>query len=171
MHDHHHRRDGHHLHNGHGHHDHDHRHDVASAAMGSPRPPATTLPRRSRNGRTRTLTPAASPDAPEPDFDLVESAFAESFPTASDPTSFLRLAGIPFAGRSADGTMLNLLRVEFEETTDVAAVTPHLGGGSVRVDPLPAQMVSRRRHLRFAYQGRSEIVRLSLAEARSLEVL
>ena len=32
----------------------------------------------------------------EPDLDLVEAAFVEGFEQASDPTSFLRLAGIPF---------------------------------------------------------------------------
>ena len=108
-------------------------------------------------------------DQPEPDFDLIESAFAESFPAASDPTSFLRLAGVPFAGRSADGRLLKLLRVEFEQVTDVGTVTPHLGGATMRIDPLPAQMVSRRRRLSFVYQSGSGITRLSLAEARSLE--
>jgi hypothetical protein len=108
-------------------------------------------------------------DQAEPDFDLIESAFAESFPAASDPTSFLRLAGVAFAGHSADGQLLKLLRVEFEQVTDVGAVTPHLGGATMRIDPLPAQLVSRRRRLSFAYQSGSGITRLSLAEARCLE--
>lgn len=106
---------------------------------------------------------------PEPDFDLVEASFAENFPRASDPTSFLRLARIPFVGRTADGRVLRLLRVEYEQVTDVGAVTPHFGGASLRYDPLPAPLVSTRRRLRFAYQDGAEVVRLSLAETRGLK--
>jgi hypothetical protein len=107
-------------------------------------------------------------DAPEPDFDLVEAAFAENFPRTSDPTSFLRLAQIPFAGRHPDGRVLRLLRVEFEQVTDVGSVTPHVGGATLRYDPLPAQMVSTRRRLRFVYQDGEGVARLTLAETRSL---
>lgn len=108
-------------------------------------------------------------DAPEPDFDLVEASFSEGFPKASDPTSFLRLARIPFVGRTTDGRLLRLLRVEYEEATDVGSVTPHVGGESLRYDPLPAQMVSTRRQLRFAYQDGGSVVRLTLAETRALD--
>ena len=48
------------------------------------------------------MTPAAShapARAPEPDFDLVEAAFVTGFASAPDPTSFLRLARIPFTAR------------------------------------------------------------------------
>ena len=107
--------------------------------------------------------------APEPDFDLVEASFAETFPHASDPTSFLRLARVPFAGRDGEGRVLRLLRVEYEQTTDVGALTPELGGKSHRHDPLPAPLVSTRRRLRFAYYDGEGVVRLSLAETRALE--
>ena len=113
-------------------------------------------------------THAPHEDAPEPDFDLVESSFAEAFPKASDPTSFLRLARIPFVGRHADGRILRLLRVEYDEATDVGSVTPHVGGESLRYDPLPAQMVSTRRRLRFVYQDDVSTVRLTLAGTRGL---
>lgn len=105
---------------------------------------------------------------PDPDFDLVEAAFADTFPKAADPTSYLRLAGIPFTGRAADGRPLNLLRVEFEEATDVGSVTPHLGGGSLAYAPLPAKLVSRRRRLAFVYQAGDTVERLTLAEAKAL---
>ena len=51
----------------------------------------------------------------------------------------------------ADGATLGLLRVETEVVADVDAVTPHLGGGAFRYDPLPARLVPRRRRLRFVY--------------------
>ena len=44
-----------------------------------------------------------------------------------------------------------LLRVEIDAVADVGAVTPHLGGGSFRYDPLPQALVSHRRRLRFVY--------------------
>ena len=102
------------------------------------------------------------------DLDLVEAAFVEGFLTASDPTSFLRLARAPFRATTADGTTLSLLRVEIESIADVGAITPHLGGDTFRYDPLPASMVSRRRRLRFIYFDGTSSLPLSLAEILAL---
>jgi hypothetical protein len=104
----------------------------------------------------------------EPDLDLVEAAFAEGFAEASDPTSFLRLANIPFEAVAGDGAKLALLRVEVEAVTDVGSLTPHLGGGSMRFDPLPARMVSRRRRLRFMYFDGTSLRPLDLEQVRAL---
>lgn len=111
---------------------------------------------------------AGDADPAEPDLDLVEKAFVESFATASDPTSFLRLARVPFDAVTVEGTRVSLLRVETGETTDIGAVMPHLGGGSFRYDPLPAAMVSRRRTLRFVYFDGSAPVPMTLAQVRAL---
>jgi hypothetical protein len=104
----------------------------------------------------------------EPDLDLVEAAFAEGFAEASDPTSFLRLAHIPFEAVAGDGAKLALLRIEVEAITDVGSLTPHLGGGSMRFDPLPARMVSRRKRLRFMYFDGTTLRPLDLAQVRAL---
>ena len=122
MHDDHH---GHH-HDPHGHHDHDdHRH---------PHPPGHNG-RRPCNGRRRicrrTMAPRRRPIRETTDLDLVETAFIEGFSRAPDAASFLRLAGIPFVGESADGMRLHLLRVETEELADVGAVMPLVGGAGV----------------------------------------
>jgi hypothetical protein len=85
------------------------------------------------------------------DLNLVAAAFVEGFMTASDPTSFLRLAKVPFEATSHDGAKLSLLRVEVDTVADIGSITPHLGGGSFRYDPLPARMVSRRKRLRLIY--------------------
>ena len=50
----------------------------------------------------------------------------------------------------------------------MGAVTPHLGGGSFRYDPLPAKLVSRRRRLRLIYHDGSDLQPLSLGEAKAL---
>jgi hypothetical protein len=117
----------------------------------------------------RDEAPAAPrADHREADLDLVEAAFVEGFREASDPTSFLRLAQVPFEARLADGTTLALLRVEVDSVADVGAVTPHLGGGTFRYDPLPARMVSRRSRLRFVYFDGKGLRPLDLAEVRAL---
>jgi len=112
--------------------------------------------------------PGASPPASEPDLDLVESAFVEGFAAATDPTSFLRLACVPFEATASDGTKLVLLRVESDAVTDVGSVMPHLGGASLRYDPLPAGLVARRRRLRFVYFDGQGARSLSLSEVRGL---
>jgi hypothetical protein len=104
----------------------------------------------------------------ELDLDLVEAAFAESFAVTSDPASFLRLAHIPSEALDANGAKLVLLRVESEAVTDVGSLMPHLGGDTLRYDPLPAQMVTRRRKLRFVYYDGHAAKLLTLAEVRGL---
>ncbi|MGF1560565.1 MAG: hypothetical protein ACFB3T_00110 [Geminicoccaceae bacterium] len=101
------------------------------------------------------------------DLDLVEAAFIEGFAACSDPTSFLRLAGIPFDAVDAHGRQLKLLRVEHSLIADVASVTPVLGGG-LRHAPLPARLVSKRPSLTFHYLHDSHVVALSFADARAL---
>jgi hypothetical protein len=108
-------------------------------------------------------------DHAEPDLDLVETAFLDAFPRAPDPTSFLRLAGVPFTGRTADGKTLRLLRVESHQATDVGTLTPNLGGNGHRYDPLPAKLTSRRETLAFVYFDGTAAIDLTLAEAKGLE--
>jgi hypothetical protein len=102
------------------------------------------------------------------DLDLVEGAFVEGFLAAGDPTSFLRLARVPFRATTPDGAKLALLRVEIDSIADVGAITPHLGGDTFRYDPLPASMISRRRRLRFVYFDGAHLCPLSMAEVMAL---
>jgi hypothetical protein len=128
-------------------------------------------PRAATQWQTPHLPPGAmqetTPD--EHDLDLVEASFVEGFVACSDPTSFLRLAGIAFAGVDADGRTLHLLRVEVEDVTDVGSAVPLIGGQGMRYDPLPAKLVSRRRRLRFAYHDGERVVMLDFAAARALD--
>jgi hypothetical protein len=64
-----------------------------------------------------------------------------------------------------------LLRVEVEAVTDVGSVMPHLGGETFRYDPLPAAMVTRRRHLQFIYRDGQGLRALDFAQARTLRGL
>jgi hypothetical protein len=162
------------MHGGHEH-DHDHSNGGGSplvtqlAGVGHNRP---TDPRRPVQWQTphRDDAPAVAEGRPRPetDLDLVEAAFVEGFLGASDATSFLRLARVPFEGTAADGARLALLRVEVDSVADVGSITPHLGGGSFRYDPLPARMISRRKRLRLVYFDGRQPRLLDLAEAMGL---
>jgi len=161
------------MHRGHDHQTHDH--GAGGHSHGHPHDHAGHNhghgPRRTAQWQTPHLPePLEESDQPhaEPDLDLVEKAFVEGFASASDPTSFLRLARVPFDAVTRDGTRVNLLRVETGETTDVGAVMPHLGGAGFRYDPLPAAMTSRRRTLRFVYFDGRATVPMTLAEVRDL---
>ncbi len=146
-------------------HDHDHHHHGNGASGHN-----HAAPPRAAQWQTPHLPHGHEPEEHhhEPDLDLVEQAFVESFTTCTDPTSFLRLARIPFEAKDASGRALVLLRVETDGVTDVGSVTPQLGGGAFRYDPLPARMVSQRRRLRFVYFDGSGPRALTLAEVREL---
>lgn len=161
------------MHRGHHHHPHDHGHDHAhDDRHGHDHGPGhNAMGRRTVQWQTPHDPAAAQKPAalPEPDFDLVETAFVAGFANAPDPVSFLRLARVPFTGRTAEGETLQLLRVETDEAVDVASITPHLGGASMRYDPLPPRMVSRRRRLAFIYFDGKSARRLSFAETLALK--
>lgn len=115
----------------------------------------------------RDGAPQPVPDR-ERDLDLVEISFIDGFQATGDPTSFLRMANIPFVGLTTDGQRLHLLRVETSVNADVGSVTPAFGGGAVLFDPLPASLVQHRKALTFLYHDGQGVLRLSFAEARQL---
>ena len=166
MHRHHHH--GHdHEHDHHRHHDHDHHPHHPPHGPGHNRhhshcaPVQWQAPHQPDGAKEHAV-------AAEPDLDKVETAFVDGFFQAPDPTSFLRLARIPFE-IAIDCTNLKLLRVEIDALTDVGSLTPHLGGGTYRYDPLPSNFVSRRRRLRFVYFDGASLRSLSYAELRAIE--
>src|SRR5512138_1696554 len=113
------------------HDDHHHRHGHGVGHNGAPAKAAQwQTPHLSHDHHHDHDDPAVSDEAR--DLDLVEKAFCEGFAATSDPTSFLRLAGVPFSGKDASGKTLHLLRVEHNATTDIGNITPHFGGGSFR---------------------------------------
>jgi hypothetical protein len=165
----------HHHHHDHGH---DHHHDDHHHPHGREQPHEPHRLAGHNHAQSRNVAQWQTPHRPdsepvvltrETDLDKVESAFVESFFTATDQASFLRLACIPFEIAGADGVELKLLRVEIDALTDVGSLTPHLGGGTFRYDPLPANFVSQRRRLRFVYFDETDLRALSYAELRDAE--
>jgi hypothetical protein len=156
----------------HGGHEHDHTNGGGGSLIAGIGHNRLGEPRRPAQWQTphREDAPAGEEGRPRPetDLDLVEAAFVEGFLGASDATSFLRLARVPFEGTAPDGVRLALLRVEVESVADVGSITPHLGGATFRYDPLPARMVSHRKRLRLVYFDGQGTRLLQLAEAQAL---
>ena len=149
-------------------HDHDHHHHGNGAGAGHNHAPPVRSTVQWQTPHLPNDHAHHDHDHGESDLDLVEVAFVDGFANAKDPTSFLRLARIPFEATDAEGRKLVMLRVETEAVADVGAVTPQLGGGAMRYDPLPAGMVTRRRRLRFVYFDGSATRMLSLGGVREL---
>jgi hypothetical protein len=156
------------MHRGHDHAHYDH--GPAMTEHGGPGHNHAAAPRQPAQWQLLHGENQAAPVAAEADqdADLVAAAFVEGFLGASDPTSFLRLAKIPFEATAPDGARLSLLRVEIDTVADMGSITPHLGGGSFRYDPLPARMVSRRKRLRLVYFDGAGLRPLDLAAALGL---
>ena len=112
-----------------------------------------------------------APGESEPDLDLVEDAFCEAALTASDPTSLLRLARIPFVAALADGTRIRLLSYSIEHEAEVGSVAPGFSAAEPVYHPLPAARVEKLRRLRFRYHTADGIRDFTLAELRGLEDL
>jgi hypothetical protein len=150
-------------------HRHDHAHDHA-AGHGLSGHNRAARPAQWQTPHRRPDEPASGAQAgPEAaDLDLVAVSFAEGFSRCSDPTSFLRLAGVPFIGTDATGRRLHLLRIELKDLTDVGSIVPLLGGQGMRYAPLPGRLASRRRQVRFVYHDGAELVSLDFAAARAL---
>ena len=158
-------------HHQHDHDDHDHtHHDHHDHPHHGPGHNHAHAPKNVTQWQTPHLAepPVVEQKPGAPDIDLVEAAFIDGFRTTNDPTSFLRLAHVPFEAMAADGAKLALLRVETEEIADVGAVMPHLGGETFRYDPLPAALVARRRRLRFIYFDGKDLRPLNLAAVTAL---
>ncbi|WP_226886913.1 hypothetical protein [Nisaea nitritireducens] len=170
-----------HSHHHHPHHHHDHAHDHAHDHPHDHGHGHNSPPQAASQWQTPHLPHDAHDHGHDPeisderkDLDLVEQAFVEGFHASSDPTSFLRLANIPFSGKRGSGkqdggNVLHLLRVEQSRETNLGSVTPVLGGGSFRYAPLPAKMASQQDRLNFLYLDGEQVVKLSLDEARALQ--
>jgi hypothetical protein len=155
---------GHHHDHSHDHsHDHGHHHDHDHGGPGHNRAPGRPVSQWQTPHSPGEQPPAAA----ETDLDKIEAAFIDGFIDAPDPVSFLRLGRIPFEMIAADGAKLNLLRVEIDALADVGSLTPHLGGGSFRYDPLPARLVSHRRRLCFVYFDGEKLRPLTFTEVRA----
>jgi len=149
---------------------HDHPHHHVEPVLETPGPGHNGARRQPAAWQAPSSSSGASTPA-EPDFDLVEKSFCELALVASDATSFLRLAGVPFVTRRGDEPVLRLLSYRIEHEAEVGAIAPGLGAADPVYHPLPGARVNRRQRLWFVYHSVEGVTELSLAEARGLPEL
>ena len=104
----------------------------------------------------------------ERDLEQEESVFVESFNSASDPVSFLRLVRIPFQAHDKAERLLVLLRVECGTSVEVGTAKPQLPGKTMHYTQKVRRMASRKRSLRFIYFDGESPRSLTLSETREL---
>jgi len=93
---------------------------------------------------------------------VLAQAFIDGFCRAVDKTSFLRLAGIPFELRQADGPSLKLVDVELKSGYQVGTASPGFASQELVYLPFPGEMVRERTNMCFVY--------VSLHERREVDL-
>ena len=146
-------------------HDHPHHHSHAPG----PGPGDNRAPKSATQWQAPTGT-AAPPDEgpPEPDFDLVETAFCEAALTAMDATSLLRLARVPFIAERGDGTKIYLLTFRVEQSVEVGSIAPGFAMDQPVYHPLPESRLRREKRAKLVYQTPEGLCEFSLGDVRRL---
>lgn len=86
---------------------------------------------------------------------LAES-FMEGFRQATDKTSYLRVAGVPFQRLGADGLTQNLVDAEIRTNWQLGSASPGFASRELVYMPYPGQMVREREHMVFTYVSLTE---------------
>jgi hypothetical protein len=94
---------------------------------------------------------------------LLEQAFIAGFRSATDPTSFLRLARVP-QELERDGDLLHLVELRIVERTVVGAVTPGFGTRQLVYHPYPSALTSATSATVLVYCGEKGIRELAWDE-------
>ena len=85
------------------------------------------------------------------DLQTLTAQFIAGFQAASDKTSYLRLAGIPFEIDGAGGPPLKLVDVAMTTDWQVGTASPAFASRDLSYLPLPGDLVTERTNLRFVY--------------------
>ncbi len=91
------------------------------------------------------------------DLQVLATQFIEGFLQASDKTSYLKLAGVPFERSSKDGEKaLKLIDVELKTDWQVGTASPSFGSRELSYMPFPGQMVQERTNMSLVYVSMDE---------------
>ena len=91
------------------------------------------------------------------DLQVLATQFIEGFLQASDKTSYLKLAGVPFERPSRDGAKaLKLIDVELKTDWQVGTASPSFGSRELSYLPFPGQMVQERTNMSLIYVSMDE---------------
>ncbi len=91
------------------------------------------------------------------DLQVLATQFIEGFLQASDKTSYLKLAGVPFERPSKDGAKaLKLIDVELKTDWQVGTASPSFGSRELSYLPFPGEMVQERTNMSLIYVSMDE---------------
>lgn len=91
------------------------------------------------------------------DLQVLATQFIEGFLQASDKTSYLKLAGVPFERASRDGSKaLKLIDVELKTDWQVGTASPSFGSRELSYLPFPGEMVRERTNMSLVYVSMDE---------------
>jgi hypothetical protein len=91
------------------------------------------------------------------DLQVLATQFIEGFLQASDKTSYLKLAGVPFERPSKDGhKALKLIDVELKTDWQVGTASPSFGSRELSYLPFPGEMVQERTNMSLIYVSMDE---------------
>lgn len=91
------------------------------------------------------------------DLQVLATQFIDGFLQASDKTSYLKLAGVPFERPSKEGAKaLKLIDVELKTDWQVGTASPSFGSRELSYLPFPGQMVQERTNMSLVYVSMDE---------------
>ncbi len=99
------------------------------------------------------------------DLQVLATQFIEGFLQASDKTSYLKLAGVPFERPAKDGAKaLKLIDVELKTDWQVGTASPSFGSRELSYLPFPGEMVRERTNMSLIYVSMDEKSTLDIRE-------
>ncbi len=115
--------------------------------------------------RSRIIPPLPSSTSSPPCSDkaanlqIMTAQFIDGFVSATDKTSYLRLAGVPFEIDGSGGSKtLKLVDVEMATNWQVGTASPSFGSRDLSYLPFPGEMVSERTNMTLVYVSIDEKV-------------
>lgn len=87
---------------------------------------------------------------------VLATSFLEGFRAAEDKTSYLRLAGIPFKRKGADGLTMYLVDTAILANWQMGTASPAFASRELLYMPFPGKMISSRESMTFTYVSLTE---------------
>ena len=93
----------------------------------------------------------------------LSTSFVEGFRDATDKTSYLRIAGIPFQKTGSDGLKMSLVDASINSNWQIGTASPAFASKELVYMPFPGKLVQHRESMTFVY--------VSLTERRDVDLL
>lgn len=105
-----------------------------------------------------------SPVEKAEDLQRLASSFIDGFRFATDKTSYLRVAGVPFQRAGEDGLTMHLVDAAIVANWQVGTASPAFASRELVYMPFPGEMVSGRETMTFTYVSLTERADIDLLD-------